>query len=158
MPANQQLNAYQQGGSGGAPNIPEPGNPTYTEAWALIECARRMAGVIEYGNLENYDDKKKLRDALRLNWRLWTIFQAELTVEQEHNVPDDLRIDMLTLCKFVDKHTLETMKEPTPEKVVVLIDLNRNIAQGLLASLEGPAEETTETEAPAEPGSVSADA
>lgn len=147
MENNQQMRAYQGSGSAGAPNIPEPGNPTYTEAWALIEAARRMAAVIQYGDLEKTEDKKSLRDAVRLNWRLWTIFQAELTVgasAEEAPVPEDLRMDMLTLCKFVDNHTIGLMSEPTAEKVATLIDLNRNIAQGLLASLEGDNQDQAE--------------
>lgn len=162
MSKNSQLNAYHQGSSGGTSNIPEPGNPTYTEAWALIECARRMAGAIEFGDPEKLEDRKKIRDAVRLNWRLWTIFQAELTVGENVVVGDQLRTDMLTLCKFVDKQTLAIMAEPDFEMIANLIDINRNIAQGLLASLEtGSGEEQSQEDQPeetAEAGSINASA
>lgn len=111
----------------GYSSIPQGGSPIDTEAWALIECARRLSDSI---NAEN--SKKAMKDALRLNWRLWTIFQAELSAEY-CTVPDDIRISMLTLCQFVDKHTVATLIEPTPEKLKVLIDMNRNIAAGQLA-------------------------
>lgn len=166
MQNNPNFKAYQSGGSGGAPNIPEPGNPTYTEAWALIEAARRMAAAIQYGNMEKTEDKKRLRDAIRLNWRLWTIFQAELTVgasQEANEMPEGLRMDMLTLCKFVDNHTIGLMTEPTAEKVATLIDLNRNIAQGLLSSLEDKSGQDSSSAAAAkgdnkaEPASISED-
>ena len=48
---------------------------------------------------------------------------------------------MLTLCNFVDKHTVGALVEPTPEKLSVLIDLNRNIASGLMQIPEGAAAE-----------------
>jgi len=130
---NQQ-NPYRQEAS--YDNIPQPGNPTYSEAWALVEAARRMAAPIKYGALETPEDLEKVRTALRLNWRLWTIFQADLSVE-DGQVPDSIRGNMLSLCNFVDKHSVETLSEPTVERVMVLIDINRQIANGLLESLQG---------------------
>lgn len=111
--------------------FPEPGSPAQTEGWALLEAAKRLAAAIMLGNDDDKEVKEARKDALRLNWRLWTIFQAELT----HDRPDmdtDLQINMLTLCQFVDKHTVGALLKPTAENLSVLIDLNRNIASGLL--------------------------
>ncbi len=134
MSEQDKLKAYQQSDNYG--RVPQPGLPTYTEAWALIEAARRMATTADFADQENTTDRNKVRDAIRLNWRLWTIFQAEMTVDDAHTVPDEIRVNMLTLCKFVDQHTIETLREPTPEKVSTLIEINRNIAAGLLDSLK----------------------
>lgn len=112
--------------------LPNPGQPHYTEAWALIEAARRMADVIKNGIPVDIKDRNAVRDALRLNWRLWTIFQAELTTNEDTPISDDIRQNMLTLCKFVDHHTASILSDPTPEAIVSLIDINRNIASGLL--------------------------
>lgn len=116
--------------SGSYSTIPAAGNPANTEAWALIEAARR---ILEAAGKP--DEVETLKDALRLNWRLWTIFQANLTLE-DSGVPDDLRSNMLSLCSFVDKRTVAALIEPTLEKVQVLVDVNRNIASGLLAGVE----------------------
>ena len=129
-----QTNGYPQS-SGNYSRVPAPGQPTYTEAWALVEAARRMAAALESGPLGDIAVRKMLRDALRLNWRLWTIFQSELSAE-ESPVPLDIRQNMLSLCNFVDSHTVQTMADPTPEKVSILIEMNRNIATGLLESLQ----------------------
>ena len=115
--------------------VPQPGNPTYSEAWALVEAARRMAAPLEYGSISDPENLSKVRDGLRLNWRLWTIFQTELSLEED-NVPADIRANMLSLCHFVDKHTVEALNEPTAERVATLIEVNRQIANGLLASLQ----------------------
>lgn len=128
-------------------NIPSPGNPRYNEAWALIEAARRIAGVVRYGDFTSPTDKRKLRDALRLNLRIWTIIQAEQTVG-DNPLPPDLQRNILTLCKFIDKHTMDTMLDPGPEKAVVLININRNIAAGLLGSTEDADEAIADAEAP----------
>ena len=87
--------------------------------------------------------RESLRVPLRLNWRLWTIFQAELTSE-DNQLPADLSENMLTLCRFIDKHTVDTLVQPTPERLMVLIDLNRNIASGLLTTPEAAQEEAPE--------------
>ena len=113
----------------GYEHVPKGGLPQYSEAWALIEASRRMAVSI---NAE--DSVKAMREALRLNWKLWTIFQAELS-EDTGVVPTDVRSDMLQLCHFVDKHTVDALHKPTEAKVTVLVEMNRNIAAGLLEGL-----------------------
>lgn len=118
-------------------NVPRPGNPASSEAWALLEAARRIAGVVQFGNFESAEDRKKIRDALRLNLRVWTIIQAEQTTQEADGEPQlqDIRRNILTLCKFIDQHSLDAMIEPTPERLAVLININRNIAAGLLGSV-----------------------
>lgn len=122
--------------SGGYSTVPRGGSPTHTEAWALTEAARRMAvSIAAFEEDSSKDNKNKMRDAVRLNWRLWTIFQAELTVGNS-NCPENLRIDMLTLCKYIDNHTVELLADTVPEKILPLVDINRNIASGLLEGLQ----------------------
>ena len=134
MSDQSKMQSYQQ--SSNYTRVPAPGVPTYTEAWALIEAARRMAASCDYGNKDDMADRKKIRDSIRLNWRLWTIFQAEMTTDEADQIPDQIRLNMLTLCKFVDEHTIETLRDPEPEKIRTLIEINRNIAAGLLESLQ----------------------
>ena len=115
---------------------PEVGNPAQTEAWALLEAAKRLALSITDDTGDAAAVKNARKAALRLNWRLWTIFQAELTTERAE-MPEEIRINMLTLCKFVDKHTVGALVNPKPEAMTVLIDINRNIAAGLAQIPEG---------------------
>lgn len=111
--------------------VPAGGQPAQTEAWALLEAANRMAGAIVSGNPAEKETKEKMKTSLRLNWRLWTIFQAEL-LDESCTVPDEIRVNMLTLCQFVDKQTVKVLAGPTPDNMVPLIDINRNIAAGLM--------------------------
>ena len=113
------------------------GSPRETEGRALMEAARRLAIA-----KENPGDQAGLVETVRLNWRLWTIFQAEIS-EPALDLPDELRNNMLTLCNFVDKRTVEILSDPKPEALDVLININRNIAAGLLSD--------TETREPANP-------
>lgn len=103
------------------------GSPRETEGRALMEAARRLSVA-----KDNPGDRTALVDTVRLNWRLWTIFQSDLS-EPDNDLPPELRNNMLTLCNFVDKHTVEILSNPTPKALEVLININRNIASGLLA-------------------------
>lgn len=139
-------------------SVPTAGSPSHTEAWALTEAARRIAVALE--KVASADDiqtpaaKRELRDAIRLNWRLWTIFQAELTLET-NPVPMDMRQNMLTLCQFVDNHTIICMSELNPDQIATLIDINRNIAQGLLEGMSNDAKQKEANEEPDSPAASS---
>jgi len=106
-------------------NIPAGGNPRQTEAWALTEAARRIA------DSQRPDaSPEDFLIAVRLNWRLWTIFQSELA-SPETTLPLELLQNMLSLCNFIDKTTVDIIADPQPEKAGILITINRNIAAGL---------------------------
>lgn len=109
-------------------SMPQPGNPRATEAWALTEAARRMS----LAQKPEVSDEELL-GAVRLNWRLWTIFQAELA-SPECPLPIEMRQDMLSLCNFIDKRTVEIISDVDRTKIDVLININRQIASGLFAA------------------------
>jgi len=102
---------------------PQPGNPARTEAWALLEAARRMEGA--------KPNQSELLEALRQNWRLWTIFQADL-IGPECRLPNEVRGNLIGLSNFIDRHTVKLLAEPDPAEVDVLININRQIGEGLL--------------------------
>ena len=111
---------------------PQPGNPRATEAWALSQSALRMkAGQVSA-------DRGEILAAARLNWRLWTILQSAL-LEPECPVPAELRNNMLSLARFVDKQTVDVFAEPLPDKLDVLISINRELAAGLFTNPDLPA-------------------
>jgi len=107
--------------------VPAEGNPRQTEGWALLEAARRMQEAQRRG------EEEAILTAVRLNWRLWTIFQASL-VDPACGVPDGLRSNILSLSNFIDRRSAEIIGNPKPEKVSVLININLQIGGGLLAS------------------------
>lgn len=123
-------------------NIPSPGNPRETEAWALTEAARRIAEA------QRREDTDALLEAVRLNWRLWTIFQASIAGD-ENQLPPELRQNMLSLCNFVDKTTVDIIAEPAVKKADILVTVNRHIAAGLF---QVPPADGAQAEAPAAAG------
>lgn len=117
--------AYPNADRGGYSKIPSGGNPRETEAWALTEAARRMSsGQSEAVALDEF------LAAVRLNWKLWTIFQAELS-QTDCDLPDDVRVNMLSLCNYVDKRSVEIISSQDRTLANILISVNRQLAAGL---------------------------
>jgi flagellar protein FlaF len=106
------------------------GAPRESEGRALLEAARRLSEA-----QQSPSDSNGLREAARLNWRLWTIFQAELSAP-DCPMPVEIRTNMLNLCNFVDKRTVALLAETKPQMADVLININRQIAAGLLTKPE----------------------
>ena len=98
------------------------------EAHVLTKAANKLNACKT--NWDHTDHKLKLNDALRYNQKLWTFFQSELS-SNNNALPVKIRQDLLNLSIFVDRHTLNVMSFPDPEKLNVLIDINMNIASGL---------------------------
>ena len=123
MSNERAVNSYNQSRQRG-------GAPRETEGRALLEAARRMADA-----QRTPDDTEGLRGAARLNWRLWTIFQAELSAP-DCPLPTEMRQNMLNLCNFIDKRMVDILATPKPDQLDALININRQIAAGLLAAPE----------------------
>ncbi len=90
-------------------------------ACKLKECQR---------NWNNEDREQKLNDALKYNQLIWSIFQGELK-KDDNPLNKQLRADLLQLSALVDRQIFETMGDPSPDKLNLVIDINNNIAAGL---------------------------
>lgn len=92
----------------------------------------KAAAILEevQGNWLESGSHAELDEALKYNQYLWRLFQSEM-VESEDRLPVDIRQNILTLSAFVDKRTFEVMAYPAPEKLDILIRINRNLADGL---------------------------
>jgi flagellar protein FlaF len=105
-------------------------NPRELEASLLLQAAARLQSV--------HDDwdpdapvQAKLNDALLYNRKLWSVFLAEMT-DANNPMPRDLRQNVANIGIFVMSHTVSVMQDPRPEQLGSLININREIAAGLL--------------------------
>jgi flagellar protein FlaF len=98
------------------------------EAGALMRCALLISDCQK--NWDAPDREEKLAEALRINQKVWSIFQAELA-SKDNPMPKPLKEDILSLSLFIDKRIFEVMAYPAPEKLKILIDINLNLAAGL---------------------------
>lgn len=122
---------------------PAAADPRSTEAWALAEASRRLIVAAKA------DDKGvSLREALRLNQRLWSIFQAAL-IEPDCPLPKDVRQNVLALSVMVDRHIMQRLADLDGSKIQPILDINRAIAEGLAQKPEVPADSAARIPAPA---------
>jgi flagellar biosynthesis activator protein FlaF len=77
------------------------------------------------------DHEESLDEALKYNQRVWTFFQSEVT-QADNPLPDAIKQNIMALSVFVDRRIFEVMAYPAPEKLDILININRNLAAGLL--------------------------
>lgn len=132
----------------GYANQPRDMDPRSTEAWALAEASRRLMAAARA------DDKgESLREALRLNQRLWSIFQGSL-IDPECPLPKDIRDNVLALSVLVDRHIVHRLADLDGSKIEPIIAINRAIAEGLSMT---PEVGTAKAPQPAQPTAVMSD-
>lgn len=111
---------------------PVASDPRSTEAWALGEASRRLIVA------SRADDKGvSMREALRLNQRLWSIFQAAL-MEPNCPLPLELRQNVLALSVMMDRNIMQRLADLDGTKIQPILDINRSIAEGLAQKPEVP--------------------
>ena len=108
------------------------GNSRDTDARALLSCARRLddAKNMLQGDPKSREALRVCAEAIRHNQRLWTIFQVALS-DPQNPLPDDLKLILLNLSRYVDKTSFRAIGKYTPDLLESLININRMIAAGL---------------------------
>jgi len=106
------------------------------EAAVLTKAAMKLKECQK--NWDAVDRNDRLEEALKFNQKVWSIFQSELTNE-DHSMPVELRQNLLRLGGFIDRRIFETMANPSPEKLDMIININCNLAAGLRGSTTPPA-------------------
>ena len=129
--------------SNGYASRPSGDDPRSTEAWALGEASRRLALAAKMN-----DGGEALREALRLNARLWSIFQAALS-EPDCPLPKDVRDNVLALSVMIDRHVMARLADLDGSKIGAILDINRAIAEGLSAKSAQPVTAMPQIAAPA---------
>src|SRR6476661_4583844 len=102
-------------------------SPRELEADLLLTAASRLQAIFD-----TWDRKKAdLDEALLYNRKLWSIFLTSVT-SAEHPLPVAIRQNVANLGLFVMNQTLSIMNEPRREQLGSLININRELAAGLL--------------------------
>jgi flagellar protein FlaF len=101
--------------------------PREAESAVLLKAAQQLIGA-SHGLAAG--DTKRLNEALSFNQRVWTILASEATAD-ENTLPADIKQGIGNLGVFVLRSCVDTMIEPTPEKIANLVQINNEIAAGL---------------------------
>jgi flagellar protein FlaF len=102
-------------------------SPRELEASLLLQAAARLQTVHDSWEGKQGD----LNDALLFNRKLWSVFLSEMT-DSSNPMPKDVRQNVANLGLFVMNHTVSVMKDRRPEQLGSLININRELAAGLM--------------------------
>ncbi len=76
---------------------------------------------------------EELNEALTYNRQIWMMFVDTAVEDENPDRSDLLRNNIANLGVFIFNHTLDVMSTPSPEKLDVLIEINQDIAAGLMS-------------------------
>jgi flagellar protein FlaF len=97
------------------------------EASLLLKSAARIQSI-----RDGWEGRKtELADALLFNRKLWTIFLDSI-LRDDNPLPIEVRQNVCSLSVFVINRTLKLSGDPKPEALGSLININRQLAAGLL--------------------------
>jgi flagellar protein FlaF len=113
--------------------------PREVEAMAFTKAALMLDEA--KGQTEDYD---AYAAALKFNQLLWTIIQADI-VDTANTLPPQLKANILSLSIFVDKQTVKALADTNGDHLDSLIDINKNLAEGLMTKPAQQGQPTTET-------------
>ena len=107
------------------------GNPRELEAQLLLRAAAKLQAIKD-GTPTEQDG---FISAIRYNRRLWLVF-ANSIGKSENPLPREIKQNVANLANFIINHSmkLESDQARAPERVGVLININREIAAGLRAN------------------------
>ena len=102
-------------------------NPRELEATLLLQTTAKLQNVHD-----SWDEKRaQLDDALLYNRKLWSVFLSEMT-DANNPMPKAVRQNVANIGLFVMNHTVKVMQDPRPVHLGSLININREVAAGLL--------------------------
>jgi flagellar protein FlaF len=100
--------------------------PRELEAQLLLRAATRLQAVAD-GTLT---DRADMLTAIRFNRQLWTILVTSATAET-NPLPAVVKQNVGRLAVFILDHSLRLEMQPAPERIGVLVNINREVAAGL---------------------------
>lgn len=142
-----QNNPYaQQAASAYGETAKKTPNQREMEGQLLLKSATALQTLInEEANAKPADYDA----ALTYNRKLWTVFFDAAIENTEGNRPNDLRSNIINLANFVFKRTVEIQTEldkpKKSKKIEALININKEIAAGLLVKQPGQTQQAEST-------------
>lgn len=101
-------------------------SPRELEASLLMKAAQRLQSAAD-----NWaPDRPDLGEALSYNRRIWTVLATSAT-EPDNPLPPAIKTNVAQLAAVIFQRTLSILTEPAPEKLALLVRINRDVASGL---------------------------
>ncbi len=157
MSRNKNDNPYAQA-AGAYDNNAQAHTPDQREleARVLLKSNKMLQDIIN-----GWDNRPKdlLEDALAYNRQIWMFFYDTALENKDGGRPNDLRSNIVNLANFIFKREMDILSNPQKEKLDILININREIAAGLMTKTAGAVQNAPgqQTEAPAKPARSTTD-
>lgn len=100
------------------------------EARILLKAAAQMQQLQEKWEEMTAEE---LDDVLSYNRQIWLMFVDTAVEDQDPGRPVALRNNIANLGLFIFKHILDILARPQKNKLDILIEINREIAAGLMS-------------------------
>lgn len=91
--------------------------------------------------------REVLEETLKYNRQIWMLFYDTALENPEGDRPNDLRSNIINLANFIFKRETEILARPDKDKLTVLININREIAAGLMSRPAGAGKPATQESA-----------
>jgi len=116
------------------------GSQREMEGRILLKSNKQLQAV-----LDNWDNRAKdqLEDALNYNRQIWMLFYDTALENKDGGRPNDLRSNIVNLANFIFKRELDILADPKPQKIDILLNINREIAAGLMVNNQAAAPPTS---------------
>lgn len=103
------------------------------EGQLLLKAANEIQKLHDQWDNATPED---IDNILTYNRKLWMLF-FDTAIENPDGRPIDLRNNIVNLCNFIFKRSLDISAQPSKEKLRVLVDINRQVAAGLMVKQAG---------------------
>ena len=120
------LNAYEQ-------NAKVTQSPRELEASLLLKAASQLQYIADNWKENRGKENNEFLAALYYNRRLWSVLLGSIS-GQENPLPIEIKNNVASLGAFVLRHTISVQAYPSPEKLKVLVTINKELAAGLNAA------------------------
>ena len=107
------------------------------EARILLKSAKMLADLQQ--DIDNATTEI-IESTLKYNRQIWMMFYDTALENPDNNRPNDLRSNIINLANFIFKREVDIMSAPTAQKFDVLININKEIAAGLMTKPAAGAE------------------
>ncbi|MCC7038530.1 MAG: flagellar biosynthesis regulator FlaF [Alphaproteobacteria bacterium] len=111
-------------------------DPRALEGMVLMKAAQQLETLAKAIESGEYVSRDEIGAVLTDNKKLWQVFVSD-TMNPDHPLPQEIKNNIATLALFIFKRTLELLADTNPDKIQALIDINRNIAAGVLKKPAG---------------------
>lgn len=115
-------------------------NQRELEARILLKSNRMLQDI--QSNWDNLD-KAALESALNYNRQIWMLFYDTALESKDENRPNDLRSNIINLAHFIFKREIDILGNPKREKLDILMNINREIAAGLMINVKPTTKDQT---------------